>query len=110
MLERASTVEDALKVNQALSDVQKELERLQRRSELLQRSARYASVTVTFLPDSAGAWRPLELARQSAAVLVQLLQLVGSALIVCAVFAPVWAPVVVALLVRRGRARRRALR
>lgn len=104
LLERSSSVEEALKVNTALSDVQGQIEKLAGRTTYLKQAAALSSVTVSFVPEqSVAAWRPLEVATNSAHALGAIAQVLANLVIVTVVFSPLWAPVV--WFVRRRRAR-----
>lgn len=102
LLERASSVEEALKVNTALTEVQGQIEKLSGRTAYLKQAAALSSVTVSFVPERvASAWRPLEVASESAHALGAIAQLLVNTVIVFAVFSPLWAPIV--WLIRRRR-------
>jgi len=103
LLERAEKVDDALAVNRGLAEVQGEIEKLEGRTKYLEKAAAMSTVTATFEAGS-GSWKPLEVARGAAQALVQLGQLLADAVIVVAVFSPVWASVW--WLVRWNRRRR----
>ena len=104
LLQQAKTVGDALEVNRGLSEVQGQLDRLTGRTTFLTQAAAFATVTATFWaePPIAFGWQPLEVARSALQALLVVLQGLGNLLIVVAVFAPLWAPVL--WLLRRRRA------
>lgn len=117
LMERATRVEDALSVNQALSDVQEQIEVIRGRMQYLQQSAALSTVHVSLEPVpvtpilSEEGWRPLEVARGALRDLVAFGQDVLSLGIVILVWSPVWLPLVLlALWLRRRLQRRRAAR
>lgn len=97
LLGLAANATEALEVNRALTDVQGQLEQVQGRLAAMDSKLKLATVAVTFT--SVGAWRPLEVARNSVAALAILLRVLANIAIVVMVFSPFWAPVV--LLIRR---------
>jgi hypothetical protein len=111
LLERANRVEDALNVNNALTDVQGQIELITGRMQYLRQSSAMSTITAQLQPVRSepiieeGGWRPLEVAADALGELVSLGQELISLLIVIAVFTPVWLPSV--LLVRWLLRRRR---
>ncbi|MFT3839528.1 MAG: DUF4349 domain-containing protein [Myxococcaceae bacterium] len=105
LLERADKVDDALAVNRGLAEVQGELEKLQGRVKYLEQSAAMSTIAVSF-HTGAAPWRPLEVAKDSAQVLLLIARVLANMLIVVAVFFPLWAPVV--FFVRRRAKQTRA--
>jgi hypothetical protein len=100
-LEKAATVEEALKVNESLSQVQGEVEQVRGRMEYLKQSAALSTVTVALLPVPAiapiveeGGWQPLAVARGALRELVELGQGLVNVAIVLLVWTPVWLPFV----------------
>jgi len=68
-LDKAETVDDALKVNQSLSDLQGQIEQLKGRKQFLERSAALSTISVTLSPLPAimpivedEGWQPLSVA------------------------------------------------
>lgn len=92
LLERADKVDDALAVNRGLVEVQGELEKLQGRVKYLEQSAAMSTIALSF-HTGATPWRPFEVAKDAAQVLLQLVRVLANMVIVVAVFFPVWAPV-----------------
>ena len=98
-LEKAATVEEALKVNESLSQVQGEVEQVRGRMEYLKQSAALSTVTVSLVPVPAiapiveeGGWQPLAVARGALRELVELGQGLVNVAIVLLVWTPVWLP------------------
>jgi len=101
LLARAQTVEEALKVNQALTDIQGQIEWTKGRMQYLEQSAAMSTITVELVPvppptpivDEDG-WQPLEVARIALRRLIELGQNLANVVIVLLVWTPVWLPVV----------------
>lgn len=107
LLGQATKVDDALEVNEGLTEVQGQLEKLTGRIEFLEQGAALSTVTATFYPEShtsldGSGWRPLEVARVALRSLLSVVQFLANTVIVLAVFAPLWGPPV--WLFRRRRA------
>jgi len=100
LLARAQTVEEALKVNQALTDIQGQIEWTKGRMQYLEQSAAMSTITVELVPvppptpivDEDG-WQPLEVARIALRRLIELGQNLANVVIVLLVWTPVWLPV-----------------
>lgn len=109
LLARAETVEEALSVNTALTDVQGQVEQVTGRMQYLKQSAALSTVTVELHPVPVtpiveeGAWQPLEVARVALRGLLEFGQGLVNVGIVLLVWAPVWLPL---LLVGRWLLRR----
>ena len=107
LMTRATRVEDALQVNQALTDVQGQIEQIQGRMKYLRTSAAFSTITADLQPvppppsiiDSEG-WQPLRVAQEALAALVDFWQGLVSVAIVFLVWSPVWLPLL--LLARWG--------
>jgi hypothetical protein len=99
-LDRAAKVEDALAVNNALTDVQGQIEQITGRMQYLRQSAALSSITVALLPVPVtplvqeGGWQPLAVARGALASLLALAQNLANLAIVLLVWTPVWLPLV----------------
>ena len=99
LMGRATRVEDALQVNQALTDVQGQIEQIQGRMKYLRESAAFSTITADLQPvppppsiiDSEG-WQPLRVAQEALAGLVDFGQGLVSVAIVFLVWSPVWLP------------------
>ncbi len=113
-LDKAETVDDALKVNQSLSDLQGQIEQLKGRKQFLQQSAALSTISVTLSPlpaiapivEDAG-WQPLGVARNALRGLVSFGQGLATLVIVVLVWAPVWLPILLVGLWLSRRLRRR---
>jgi hypothetical protein len=100
LLARATRVEDALQVSNALTDVQGQIEQIRGRMQYLTTSAAFATISVDLAPvppppsivreDS---WQPMVVARRALADLVQFGQGILELGIVFLIWAPVWLPV-----------------
>jgi Domain of unknown function (DUF4349) len=116
-LDKATTVEDALKVNQSLSDLQGQIEQIKGRKQFLQQSAALSTISVSLSPVPAIApivaeegWQPLAIARDALRGLVSFGQGLATLAIVVLVWAPVWLPIVLLALWLRRRLRGRGAR
>lgn len=106
LLAKANRVEDALSVNQALTDVQGEIEVIQGRMKYLQQSAALSTITANIskvvttpiIPEDA--WQPLEVARGALNGLIALGQGLVNFAIVLLIWTPFWLPIL--LLARWG--------
>ena len=99
-LDKAENVDDALKVNQSLSDLQGQIEQLKGRKQFLERSAALSTISVTLSPLPAIApivedegWQPLGVARDALRGLVSFGQGLATLVIVMLVWSPVWLPI-----------------
>jgi hypothetical protein len=97
LLARADQVEDALQVNQALSDVQGQIEQIQGRMKYLRESAAFSTISAELRPLPAtpsiideDSWQPLLVAREALSGLVSFGQALASLAIVLLVWSPVW--------------------
>jgi hypothetical protein len=118
-LDKATTVDDALKVNTSLSEIQGQIEQVKGRTEYLKQSAALSTITVSLSPVPAvaplveeGGWQPMAVARSALRELIELGQGLVNVLIVVLVWTPLWLPLVLlGWWVRRrvfGRARKPA--
>ena len=118
LLQKATRVEDALQVNQALTDVQGQIEQIQGRMKYLRQNAALSTITVALQPVPVtpiiedDAWQPLRVARIALRDLLEF----GTGLlnigIVLLVWTPVWLPLLLIgrwVLRRLGRAMRRPI-
>jgi hypothetical protein len=113
-LDKAENVDDALKVNQSLSDLQGQIEQLKGRKQFLERSASLSTINVTLSPLPAIApivedegWQPMGVARDALRGLVGFGQGLATLVIVALVWAPVWLPILLFGLWLSRRLRRR---
>ncbi len=119
-LEEARNVEEALAVNQELSRLEGDIERIKGRKQFLSESASYSSITVQLTPDvlsqpiEVAGWQPKGIAREAIEALLGALQSTVSFLIWVGIYIlplgllygiPLW---LVIRLVVRWRRRRRA--
>ena len=116
-LDKADTVDDALKVNQSLSDLQGQIEQLKGRKKFLQSSASLSTISVTLSPLPAimpivgdQGWQPLGVARDALRGLVGFGQALATLVIVVLVWSPVWLPLLLLGLWITRRMRRRVAR
>ncbi len=107
LLAKATRVEDALQVNQALTDVQGQIEQIQGRMKYLTQSAAFSTITADLQPVpppptiyEEDGWQPLRVAGEALAGLVSFGQGLVSLGIVLLVWSPVWLPLL--LLARWG--------
>jgi Domain of unknown function (DUF4349) len=118
-LDKSTTVDEALKVNESLSQIQGEIEQVKGRTEYLKQSAALSTITVSLSPVPAvsplieeDGWQPLTVARSALRDLIELGQGLVNILIVLLVWTPLWLPLVLlGLWLRRrflGRARKPA--
>ncbi len=100
-LEQAETVEDALRVNQQLMDIQGQIEQTQGRINYLEESVAFSTINVSLharavvavVPEAG--WSPVATARWALRSLLEFGQMVASVMIVISVWAPVWLPMFV---------------
>lgn len=97
LLTKANRVEDALQVNQALTDVQGQIEQIQGRMKYLTQSAALSTITADLQPVpppptiyEEDGWEPLRVAGEALAGLVSFGQGLVNLLIVLLVWSPVW--------------------
>lgn len=97
LLQKADKVEDALAVNQSLSDVQGQIEQIKGRMQYLKQSAAFSTVTVTLMPVPPlpsvvpeEGWQPLAVARAALRGLIEFGQGLAEVIIVLVVWSPVW--------------------
>ncbi len=96
-LNKADKVEDALAVNQSLTDVQGQIEQIQGRKKYLEQSAAFSTITVVLAPVpplprlvSEDGWQPVRVARDALRSLIQFGQGIAEVIIVLLVWSPVW--------------------
>jgi hypothetical protein len=104
LLDQATRVQDALEVNQALTDVQGQIEQTRGRMQYLQQSAAFSTIEVYLMPVPVvplvqeGSWQPVTVARSALRDLIELGQELINIAIVLLIWTPVWLPLL--LLVR----------
>lgn len=109
-LDKATKVEDALAVNQSLTDVQGQIEQIRGRMQFLKQNAALSTISVQLVPVTTtpivdDGWQPLEVARRALQALVVVGQGLVNVLIVALVMTPLWLPLLLLViwLVRRSR-------
>ena len=112
-LEQAETVEEALMVNQQLTELQGQIEQARGRIEFLQQNVAFSTITLDLQPEVIFAaaprlgWRPGAVARQSWQDLLEFAQGLANVGIALAIWSPVWGLMLLAgLLVWRRFGRR----
>jgi len=115
ILQKATTVEDILKVQKELSNVRGEIERVKGRLQFLERTTTTSLISVELRPLASPeplvrqSWSALETAKEALRGLSETAQGMASLLIWVVIFAPLWVPVIIlAVLLRRVVRRRRA--
>ncbi|HWQ12771.1 MAG TPA: DUF4349 domain-containing protein, partial [Roseiflexaceae bacterium] len=103
LLAKAQTVEDALSVNSALTDVQGQVEQIKGRMQYLRQSAALSTISVELHPVPVtpivveDAWQPLQVARGALRDLLEFGQGLVNLAIVLLIWTPVWLPLVLFL-------------
>ncbi len=98
-LQEAENVEDALRVNGQLTEIQGQIEQTQGRINYLRQSAAMSTINVSLRAQAVVAvtpdpgWSPVATARLALRSLLEFGQSVASVVIVLAVWTPVWLPV-----------------
>lgn len=99
LLARAEKVEDALSVNQALTDVQGQIEQIKGRMQYLQQSAAMSTIKAELSPAppppaiiEQDGWQPVRVARAALRGLIEFGQGLVNLAIVFAIWTPVWLP------------------
>src|SRR5581483_9712231 len=111
-LDKATDVEDALKVNDSLSQIQGQIEQLQGRKQFLQQSAALSTITVYLTPVpvtplvAEDSWQPINVARGALRGLIEFGQGLANIAIVMLVWTPVWLPILLGGLWTWRRVRR----
>jgi uncharacterized protein DUF4349 len=99
-LDKATTVEDALKVNQSLSDIQGQIEQLKGRKQYLQQNAALSTISVYLTPVpvtpivTEDGWQPVQVARGALRELISFGQGIANVAIVLLIWTPLWLPLV----------------
>ena len=111
-LNDANRTEDALAVNAQLTDIQGQIEQAQGRIAYLKQSAALSTITVEFYAQpvisllSEPSWVPSATARGALNDLISFGQALADVVIVAAVWAPIWLPLLLLTLWLRRRLRR----
>jgi hypothetical protein len=112
LLQKANRVEDALQVNQALTDVQGQIEQITGRMQYLKQNAALSTINVSLQPIPVtpiiedDGWQPLRVARLALRDLLGFGQDIAGLLIVLAIWTPVWLPLLLLARFVWRRARR----
>lgn len=112
-LDKATEVEDALRVNESLSQIQGEIEQIKGRQQFLQRSAALSTISVYLTPTpitpiiDEDSWQPLDVARRALRDLVAFGQGLAEIAIVLVIWAPVWLTLLLAAIWAWRKLRRR---
>lgn len=100
-LQQAQDVEEALQVNQQLSEIQGQIEQAEGRIAYLKESAAYSTINVsirgqlTVVVEPDRTWSPAATARNAANSVLAFAQVVADILIVFAVWFPIWLPMAI---------------
>lgn len=111
----ANRTEDALAVNDQLTDIQGQIEQAQGRMSYLRQSAALSTITVTFYAEPVVAvlpvpgWTPGSTARAALKSLIGFGQGLADIVIVVAIWSPVWLPLLLGVLLVLRRTRRPAM-
>lgn len=98
LLKKAETVEAAVAVNSALTDVQSQIEQLSGRMRYLRQGSQFSTLTVEIHPIpttpivNPDGWQPLEDAKIALRGLLDFAQGIGTFFIGVAVWTPIWLP------------------
>ena len=113
-LQQAENVEEALLVNQQLTELQGQIEQATGRINFLTESTKFSTVNLDLQPDvvfaltKAGGWRPGVAASAAWANLLGFAQNLADVAIALAIWSPVWGLLVLAAVVFRRRVGRRS--
>ncbi|MBV9791307.1 MAG: DUF4349 domain-containing protein [Chloroflexi bacterium] len=100
-LQQAQKVEEALQVNQQLSEIQGQIEEAEGRIAYLKESAAYSTINVSMRGEAVvviepdRSWSPASTARNAANSVIAFAQVVADILIVFAVWFPIWLPALI---------------
>ncbi len=93
-LAKATKVADALSVNEALSNIQGEIDQIVGRQKFIKQNVALSNIDVSLVPVAAivpdGSWQPLLVARQALAGLLAFGRGLLSAIITLLIWSPVW--------------------
>ncbi|HEX6291539.1 MAG TPA: DUF4349 domain-containing protein [Herpetosiphonaceae bacterium] len=111
-LKQAQKVEEALQVNQQLTEIQGQIEQAEGRITYLKESASYSTINVSLrgkpvvvvAPDTT--WSPGATAAAAAKNLIEFGQVIADVLIVLAIWSPIWLPLLLLVLWFWRRSRR----
>ena len=112
LLEKATKVEDALQVYQALTQIRYEIEQIKGRMQYLERTSAMSLISVNLRPVATAkplvspAWSAREAAKSAIRGLTAFGQGLGTAAIGAAIFSPIWGTILGVILWRRRRKRK----
>lgn len=98
LMEKATTVEDVIKVQRELSSTRQSIEQIKGRMQYLERTSATSLITAVIYPSTSPepivspSWKPLETFRSASRGLVNVSQWLADAGIWIAIFAPIWVP------------------
>jgi len=114
LLEKAVTVEDTLKIYQALTQIRYEIEQIKGRMQYLERISAMSLISIDLRPVATAkplvspAWSAREAAKSAVRGLTAFGQGLGTAAIGAAIFSPIWGTILGVLYWRRRRKRKKA--
>jgi len=114
LLEKAETVEDTLKIYDALSRIRYEIEQIKGRMQYLERISAMSLISIELRPATTGAplvrpgWSAREALKSAIRGLTTFGQGLGTAAIGAAIFSPIWGTILGVLYWRRRRKRKKA--
>ena len=112
LLEKATKVEDALQVYQALTQIRYEIEQIKGRMQYLERTSAMSLISVNLKPVATAkplvspTWSAREAAKSAIRGLTAFGQGLGTAAIGAAIFSPIWGTILGVILWRRRRKRK----
>lgn len=112
LMEKAETVEDILKVQQALSNVRGQIERIKGRIQYLDRTSDMSLIEISLQEKKSieqNGWKASDTLLSAVRGLVTFLKVIANILIWVAIFCPIWIPIVI-VVVRWRRKKAKAQR
>jgi len=112
LLERATDVEDILRVYDSLSRVRNEIEQIKGRMQYLERTSSMSLITVNLRPEATAkplvraGWNALEILKSAVRGIVVFGQWLGTIAIWILIFIPIWGTILGIILWRRRRKKR----
>ena len=114
LLEKATDVEDILRVYDSLSRVRNEIEQIKGRMQYLERTSSMSLIEVRFKPEASAkplvraGWNALEILKSAVRGIVNFGQVLGTIVLWLIVFVPVWGTILGIILWRRRKKRAKA--
>ena len=114
LLEKATEVEDILRIYESLSRVRREIEQIKGRMQYLERTSSMSLIEVRLEPEATtkplvrAGWNALELLKSAVRGIVIFSQWLGATAIWLLIFSPVWGTILGIILWRRRRRKKRA--